>query len=85
MARPIRHHGTQDDAVYDPFGGSGTTLVAAEQAGRSAFVMELDPRYVDVAVARWEAFTGQTADRVGADDENTPTSSAGVEGKGEGR
>jgi DNA modification methylase len=47
--------------VFDPFGGSGTTLIAAEQEGRSAALLELDPRYADVIVARYEAFTGQKA------------------------
>ena len=47
--------------VYDPFSGSGTTLIAADKAGRTCFAMELDPGYVDVIVARWEAFTGETA------------------------
>jgi DNA modification methylase len=50
--------------VLDPFAGSGTTLVAAEQAGRVAALLELDPRYCDVIVNRYEAFTGQAAVRV---------------------
>ena len=53
--------------VLDPFAGSGTTLAACEQTGRSARLMELDPRYVDVIIARWEALTGQKAERVAAD------------------
>jgi DNA modification methylase len=44
--------------VLDPFGGSGTTLIAAERTGRAARVVELDPRYVDVIVERWQAETG---------------------------
>ena len=48
-------------AVYDPFLGSGTTLIAAETTGRVCLGMELEPRYVDVAVRRWQAFTGMTA------------------------
>jgi DNA modification methylase len=51
--------------VLDPFAGSGTTVIAAEQTGRKALVMELDPLYCDVIVRRWEEFTGQKADRVG--------------------
>jgi DNA modification methylase len=47
--------------VADPFCGSGSTLIAAEIAGRRGFGMELDPAYVDVAVTRWEAFTGKEA------------------------
>lgn len=49
------------DAVLDLFSGSGTTLMAAEQNGRTAYCMELDPRFVDVIIKRWEAFTGQEA------------------------
>jgi DNA modification methylase len=52
-------------SVLDPFAGSGTALVAAEQTGRTAYLVELDPRYVDVVVARFEAFTGHKAERVG--------------------
>ena len=47
--------------VLDLFGGSGTTIIAAEQNGRSAFCMEYDPRFVDVIIDRWESFTGQKA------------------------
>lgn len=47
--------------VFEPFGGSGTTMIAAEMTGRKAFLMELDPHYCDVIVARWEKFTGQKA------------------------
>ena len=47
--------------VFDPFGGSGSTLIACEKTGRQARLMELDPRYVDVIVKRWEDFTGNTA------------------------
>jgi site-specific DNA-methyltransferase (adenine-specific) len=52
--------------VLDPFGGSGTTLAAAEQTGRSAALLELDPRYADVIVARFEKLTGRKAERLGA-------------------
>lgn len=51
----------KDDNVLDLFGGSGTTMIAAEQLGRSAYLMELDPRYVDVIVNRWENLTGEKA------------------------
>ena len=47
--------------VLDLFGGSGTTMIAAEQLGRNAYLMELDPRYVDVIVNRWENLTGEKA------------------------
>ena len=55
------------DVVLDPFGGSGTTLIAAEKSGRVARVMELDPKYADVIVRRWEDFTGKKAIREAAD------------------
>jgi DNA modification methylase len=55
--------------VLDPFGGSGTTLIAAEKSGRVARLIELDPKYVDVIVRRWEDFTGQKAIREAADQE----------------
>lgn len=58
MARPIRNH---EGDVYDPFLGSGTTLIAAEQLDRRCYGIEIDPIYVDVIVRRWEAFTGQQA------------------------
>ena len=49
------------DSVYEPFSGSGTTIIAAEQTGRRCYAMELSPQYVDVAVRRWQQFTGKTA------------------------
>ena len=61
MRRPILNNSAPGDAVYDPFVGSGTTLIAAEMEARQAFCMEIDPAYIDVAVQRWEAFTGLKA------------------------
>ena len=61
MARPLRNH--RGD-VYDPFLGSGTTLIAAEQAGRRAYGLEIDPRYAQVAIERWQAYSGGHAERV---------------------
>jgi len=61
MKRPIENNSKPGDAVYDPFSGSGTTIIAAEMTGRLCYAIELNPAYVDVAVRRWEAFTGQTA------------------------
>jgi site-specific DNA-methyltransferase (adenine-specific) len=49
------------DIVLDLFGGSGTTIIAAEKNGRYGYLMELDPKYCDVIVQRWQEFTGQTA------------------------
>lgn len=57
----IQNSSRKDEIVLDMFGGSGTTIIACEQDGRSARVMELDPRYVDAAVKRWEEFTGEKA------------------------
>ena len=49
------------DIFYEPFSGSGTTIIAAEQTGRRCYAMELSPQYVDVAVRRWQQFTGKRA------------------------
>ena len=59
----IGNSSNPDDLIADPFGGSGTTLLAAERLGRSSALIELDPRYCDVIVRRWEEFTGQKAIR----------------------
>lgn len=66
MARPIRNHGGKEDDVYDPFVGSGTTIIAAERLGRRCFAMEIDPGYCDVTVNRWENATGKKAERIPA-------------------
>jgi site-specific DNA-methyltransferase (adenine-specific) len=50
--------------VLDTFAGSGTTIMACEQNGRSAYCMELDPKYVDVIIDRWETFTGEKAVKI---------------------
>ena len=67
VERCIRNSSKPGQTVLDPFGGSGTTLIAAEKTGRIARLMELDPQYVDVIVRRWEDWTGQTATREAAD------------------
>lgn len=56
----------EGDIVLDIFGGSGTTIVAAEETGRRCYMMELDPHYCDVILARWEKLTGQQAHKVSA-------------------
>lgn len=61
---PLLNHTTPGDALYDPFCGSGTALIAAEKTGRRCFALEIAPRYVQAAVTRWERFTGQRARRV---------------------
>ncbi len=64
VERAIRNSSRPGSVVLDPFGGSGTTLIAAEKSARSARLMELDPKYVDVIVRRWQAWAGQEATRV---------------------
>ncbi len=61
MRRPILNNSSPGQAVFDPFMGSGTTLIAAETTGRVCLGIELNPAYVDVAVERWQQFTGQQA------------------------
>ncbi|MFT8245540.1 site-specific DNA-methyltransferase [Roseomonas sp. BN140053] len=61
MRRPMENNSSAGQAVYEPFSGSGTTLIAAEMSGRACHAVELSPAYVDVAVLRWQAFTGQEA------------------------
>jgi DNA modification methylase len=61
MRRPILNNSSQGQAVYEPFSGSGTTLIAAETTGRICLGIELNPAYVDVAVERWQRFTGKIA------------------------
>ncbi len=61
MKRPMENNSSPGQAVYEPFSGSGTTIIAAEITGRACLAMELNPTYVDVAVKRWEDFTGQKA------------------------
>lgn len=63
VERAIRNSSRPGDAVLDPFGGSGTTLIAAEKSGRLARLIELDPKYVDVIVRRWQDWTGEQATR----------------------
>lgn len=57
----IKNSSRRGDIVLDLFGGSGTTLIASEQLGRRCYMMELDPKYCDVIIKRWEALTGQKA------------------------
>ena len=61
MARPIRNHGKRGDAIYEPFAGSGSTIIAAEQLGRRCFAVELDPHYCDIIVERWQKFADKSA------------------------
>ena len=61
MKRPIENNSSPGQAVYEPFSGSGTTIIAGEMTGRCVYAIELNPAYVDMAVIRWQNFTGQTA------------------------
>jgi DNA modification methylase len=61
MRRPILNHTLRNQIVYDPFLGSGTTLVAAQSTGRICYGLEIDTRYADVIVKRWQRLTGQVA------------------------
>lgn len=86
--RAIRYSSRTGEVVLDLFGGSGSTLIACEQTDRRARLLELDPLYCDVIVARWEQFTGRKAERVAGDatgdatmvepDENTTPAGAEV-------
>ena len=87
--RAMQYSSLAGENVLDLFGGSGSTLIAAEQTGRHAFLMEMDMPYCDVIVQRWEKFTGRKAQRIGKDGlpgtdmpEKTPAAAAGVDAEG---
>jgi DNA modification methylase len=61
MRRPMLNNSSPGQAVYEPFSGSGTSIIAAETTGRACYAIEIEPAYVDVAVKRWQDFTGQSA------------------------
>jgi DNA modification methylase len=63
MRRPIENNSSPGQAVYDPFIGSGTTIIAAEMTARACHAIEVNPAYVDVTIMRWQAFTGEKAKR----------------------
>jgi len=63
---PIQNHTQPGEALYDPFVGSGTAVIAAQKLGRVAYAMDLDPAYVQVTLTRWEAYSGQRATPLGA-------------------
>ena len=67
MRRPIINNSAAGEAIYDPFLGSGTTLIAAETTGRVCHAVDIDPRYVDVAIQRWQKLTGKDAVLMGGD------------------
>jgi DNA modification methylase len=61
MRRPILNNTVPGNIVFDPFLGSGTTLIAADETGRVCYGLEIDPSYVDVIVRRWQKATGEQA------------------------
>ena len=61
MRTSVINHTKPGELIYEPFGGSGTTLIAAETESRRCFGLEIEPRYCDVIVRRWQKFTGRTA------------------------
>jgi DNA modification methylase len=65
MRRPIVNNSSPGQAIYEPFSGSGTTIIACEKEARVAFAIELEPAYVDVAVTRWQNFAGKQATLAG--------------------
>ena len=87
MKRPIENNSSPGQAVYEPFCGSGTTIIAAEMTGRLCHAIEISPAYIDVAVSRWQDFTGERAtldgdgrtfDQIAAE-RQTPAASAEVD------
>jgi DNA modification methylase len=63
MRRPMLNNSSPGQAIYEPFLGSGTTLIAAQSSGRVCVAIEIDPLFVDLAIRRWQAFTGEQAIR----------------------
>ena len=61
VERALRNSSKTRDTVLDPFGGSGTTMIACEKTGRQARLIELEPRYCDVTIRRWQEYTGDVA------------------------
>ena len=77
VERAVRNSSKSRDIVLDPFGGSGTTLIACEKLGRRARLIELDPKYADVIVRRWQDYTGGEATRVGGGETFAALAAAG--------
>ena len=66
IRRMVEYHTAPGEVVYEPFGGSGTAVIACELTGRVCYALELAPAFCDVIAARWEGVTGQTAIRIPA-------------------
>jgi DNA modification methylase len=75
---PMLMHSSRGDVCYEPFSGSGSQIIAAQQTGRRCYAIELQPKYVQLAIDRWEAFTGQKAVKVSADVVKAPRRRAGA-------
>jgi len=60
----VRNSSKREDVVLDLFGGSGSTLITCQELNRTAYTMELDPRYVDVIIKRWEKLTGEKVEKI---------------------
>lgn len=67
IAKALKNSSKQDDVILDVFGGSGSTLIACEQLNRKCYMCELEPKYIDVIIDRWEKFTGEKAVLLNAD------------------
>jgi DNA modification methylase len=65
FGRIMKNSTRANDIIVDNFGGSGTTIMAAEQLTRTCYMMELDPIYCDVIIKRWEEYTGEQAEPIG--------------------
>jgi DNA modification methylase len=81
MRRPILNNSNAGQAVYEPFLGSGTTLIAAQSTDRVCLGIELEAPFVDVAIRRWQAFTGEKAVRLGDGAEFEAVAAAGISRK----
>lgn len=81
---PMNNHTRAGEVCYEPFSGSGSQIIAGERLGRRVFAMELSPRWVDAAVARWEAFTGKKAQVEKAGGKRRPDSAARGEAAADG-
>jgi len=64
MAELVTEGSDKGGIVYDPFLGSGSTLISCEQSGRTCYGMEIDPAYIDVIIERWENFTGKKCKKI---------------------
>jgi DNA modification methylase len=64
LADILKDFSEENDSIFDCFGGSGSTLIACEQLNRKCYMAELDPKYCDVIIERWENFTGKKAVRI---------------------